>query len=173
MAKKRSKTKAKKKVKKAKKAKKKVALKKKVKKVKAKGKAKGEKVIAAVDHFFGKISVAAFKLKAPLQVGDTIHVKGHTTDLIQRVDSMQIEHQSVSKAGKGAEIGIRVKAKVRAGDTVYLSATSKGIAAQLPPAMGMQKPILPQAKLPAKPAAPPAKESKGADPYGKTRFFKF
>ena len=166
--------------KKAKKVKRKVPLKKKkakkakVKaKVKVKARVKAEKVIAAVDHFFGKISVAAFKLKAPLQVGDTIHVKGHTTDFTQRVDSMQIEHRSVAKAGKGAEIGIKVKAKVRAGDAVYLSAASKGIAAQLPPPIGTQKPSLPQALPRSRPAPPPAKKTEKSDPYGKTRFLKF
>ena len=83
-----AKKKTKKKAKKVTKAKKKVAKKKVVrKKAKTKGmrpKAK-EKILGLVDHFFGKINVAAIKLKAPLKVGDFIHVKGHTTDFIKDI----------------------------------------------------------------------------------------
>ncbi len=151
-----AKKKSKKKVKKAKK--KVVRGKKKAPKAKVKAKAKGEKVIAVVDHFFGKISVAAFKLKAPLRVGDMIHIKGHTTDFVQKVDSMQIEHQNVPKAGKGAEIGIKVRDKVRAGDIVYLAASEKGVFAQ-------------PAVLSAPSPATTRPEKTG--PYGTTRFLKF
>ena len=176
-----AKKKAKKKAKKAKKKlkKKKIIRAKKAKKTrtKAKAKVKREKVIAVVDHFFGKISVAAFKLKAPLRAGDMIHIKGHTTDFIQKVDSMQIEHQSVARAGKGAEVGIKVKGKVRAGDTVYFATGEKEITAQ--PA-AVQKPMFPTASFQSpKPAAPPASRptpppaQKKSNPYGNTRFLKF
>ena len=50
-----------------------------------------EKVLGMIDHYFGKIGVAAIKMKAPVKVGDVIHIKGHTTDFVQRVDSIQIE----------------------------------------------------------------------------------
>ena len=123
--------KAKKKVKKAKK-KKVVRKKKKVGKVKARKKKiirkkavkakRKEKVLGMVDHFFGKISVAAIRIKSPIKVGDVIHIKGHTTDFTQRVDSMQIEHQNVLKAKKGDDIGISVKDKVREHDVVSLAA---------------------------------------------------
>lgn len=100
---------------------------KKVKKAKVKAKAK-EKVLGMVDHFFGKISVAAIKVKAPIKVGDAIHIKGHTTDFTQKVESMQIEHENVTKAKKGDDIGVKVKEHVREHDIVYLS--SKPGAAQ-------------------------------------------
>lgn len=81
---------------------------------------KKEVKIGEVSHYFGKISVAAIKLTdGDLKVGDVIHIKGHTTDLTQRIDSMQIEHNKVNEAKVGADIGIKVTEHVRDKDTVY------------------------------------------------------
>ncbi len=80
-----------------------------------------EKKLGKVDHFFGHISVAAIKLTSPIKVGDNIHILGHTTNFTQIISSMQIEHLSVPSAKKGDDIGIKVKGKVREGDTVYLA----------------------------------------------------
>jgi putative protease len=79
-----------------------------------------EKKVGQVIKFFGKIGVAAIRLsEGSLKVGDQIHFVGHTTDVTQAVDSMQIENSNVQEAGPGADIGIRVKDKVREHDTVY------------------------------------------------------
>jgi translation elongation factor EF-1alpha len=79
-----------------------------------------EKKIGVVEHYFGKIGVAAIKMKSTMSVGDTIHIKGHTTDFEQAVDSIQIEHESVQKVKKGDDIGIKVKDHVREGDEVFI-----------------------------------------------------
>lgn len=79
----------------------------------------GETEVGIVEHFFGEINVAAIKLRKPLKVGDKIHIKGHTTDFSQTVDSIQIEHQSVTEAPSGSDIGIKVKDRVREHDIVY------------------------------------------------------
>jgi translation initiation factor IF-2 len=79
-----------------------------------------EKKVGLIIKFFGKIGVAAIRLTdASLKVGDQIHVVGHTTDFSQSVDSMQIENQNVQEAGPGADIGIKVKERVREHDIVY------------------------------------------------------
>ena len=73
-----------------------------------------------VSKYFGQISVAAIEITAgKLNVGDTIKVKGHTTDLTEKVQSMQIEHETVENAKKGDSIGIKVTDKVRRKDKVY------------------------------------------------------
>lgn len=72
-----------------------------------------------ITHVYKKISVAVVELSEPLQVGDTIHISGRTTDLTQKVESMQIEHQNVEKAERGQSIGLRVKGEVRERDLVY------------------------------------------------------
>jgi putative protease len=75
--------------------------------------------IGKVTHFFGRLNVAALNLTDTLRVGDTIHVLGRTTDLTERVDSMEIEHQSIQQAGPGDDVAIRVTGRVREHDTVY------------------------------------------------------
>ena len=80
-----------------------------------------EKEIGKVIHFWGHISVAGIDItKGELKVGDTIHIKGHTTDFTQKVDSIHIEENAIEKAEIGDSIGVRVKEHVRQHDTVYL-----------------------------------------------------
>jgi len=75
--------------------------------------------IGRITHFFPKISVAVIELKASLSVGDSIVVKGPTTDFEQVVDSMQIEHENVQRAEAGQSIGLKVTERVRETDLVY------------------------------------------------------
>lgn len=78
-----------------------------------------EKQVGRVTHFFGKANVAAVELEDELKVGDTIRVKGHTSDWTQEVGSMQIEHDAVEKAGPGDVIGLRVDNHAREHDIVF------------------------------------------------------
>ena len=80
----------------------------------------GEEFIGVVTHYFGHLSVAAIRLESGgLRVGDTIRILGHTSDFRQRVDSMQVEHQPVTEAGKRQEIGLKVSQHAREHDAVY------------------------------------------------------
>lgn len=78
-----------------------------------------EKLIGKITHYYGKIEVGIVELSDTLKVGDTIHIKGASTDFTQTVDSMQIEHENVDVAKKKDVIGLQVKEKVREGDEVY------------------------------------------------------
>ena len=79
-----------------------------------------EKKVGEVIKFFGKIGVAAIRIsEGSLKAGDTIHIVGHTTDITEIIDSMQIENKNVQEAGPGADIGIKIKDKVREHDVVY------------------------------------------------------
>jgi len=75
--------------------------------------------IGAVTHYFGHLDVMAIKLTGSLAVGDTLHIKGHTTDLTVAVDSIQIEHKAVQQAAQGDNVGIKVPGHVREHDKVY------------------------------------------------------
>jgi len=75
--------------------------------------------VGHITHFFPKISVAVIELKETLKAGDTIVIKGPTTDFEQKVDSMQIEHKSIPEAEAGQSIGLKVAARVRETDVVY------------------------------------------------------
>jgi hypothetical protein len=80
----------------------------------------GEERVGFVTHYYGHLSVAAIRLESgSLRVGDTIRILGHTSDFRQRVDSMQIERQPVTEAGKRQEIGIKVTEHARENDEVY------------------------------------------------------
>ena len=79
-----------------------------------------ETEIGIIEHYFGKIGVAALRITGgQLCVGDTVHIQGHTTDLTINVDSIQVEHNSVDKAKKGDAVGIKVSQPVRVHDTVF------------------------------------------------------
>ena len=78
-----------------------------------------EERVGVVTHYFGHIQVAAFKLEAPLAVGDTIHIKGHTSDFTQKVESMQLEHESIEAGEPGQEIAITVVEHAREHDEVF------------------------------------------------------
>ena len=78
-----------------------------------------EQEIGRVMDFFARPVVAGIDMSGTLKVGDSIHIKGHTTDIEMVVDSMQIDNANVSEAKKGQSVGIKVPDRVRAGDTVY------------------------------------------------------
>ncbi len=78
-----------------------------------------EQQIGVINEFFAHINVAGVELSDTMRLGDTIHIKGHTTDLEQTVDSMQIEHDQVEEARAGQAVGIKVKDRVRRGDQVF------------------------------------------------------
>jgi putative protease len=80
----------------------------------------GEEFVGVVTHYYGHLSVAAIRIESgSLSVGDTIRILGHTSDFRQRIVSMQIEHESVTEAGKRQEIGIKVSQHAREHDDVY------------------------------------------------------
>jgi hypothetical protein len=78
-----------------------------------------EKRIGVVDHFFSNISVGMIKLTDVLKVGDSIHVKGNTSDFTQEILGMQIDRVPAQEAKPGDLISIKVDQKVRKDDIVY------------------------------------------------------
>jgi len=78
-----------------------------------------EAKIGTVIDYYAKIGVAAIRLTdGDLRVGDRIRIRGHTTDLTQTAESIQIEHQSVPRAERGHEIAVKVPERVRRHDEV-------------------------------------------------------
>ena len=79
-----------------------------------------EKEIGKIAHYFSHVGVGVIEISGgELKVGDTIAIKGHTTKLEQKIESMQIEHDVVEAAKKGDSVGTKVKERVRPGDKVY------------------------------------------------------
>ncbi|HVQ60493.1 MAG TPA: hypothetical protein VMS53_00270 [Burkholderiales bacterium] len=80
----------------------------------------GEEPIGIVTHYYGHLSVAVLRLDTgTLHVGDTIRILGHTTDLRQKIQSLQIDHETVDEVGRRLEFGLKVAAHVREHDVVY------------------------------------------------------
>lgn len=80
-----------------------------------------EKLIGKITHYFSHIGVGVIELtEGELKVGDTIHIKGHTTDFTQKIDSLQIDKKPVDKIGPGESAGLKVTEHVRDNDQVFL-----------------------------------------------------
>jgi len=77
-----------------------------------------ETEIGEVMTYYANIGVAAIDLTGSVKVGDTIIFRGFTTDMEHKVDSMQIEHESVQEAKAGDQIGIKIPGNVRKIDRV-------------------------------------------------------
>ena len=76
-------------------------------------------LLGQVEDYFAHVNVLALKLLAPVSVGDMIRIKGHTTDITQKVESMQIEHQPVQTASAGDSVGIKIADRARRTDVVH------------------------------------------------------
>lgn len=79
----------------------------------------GAVFLGKIKNYFSHLNACALTLEAGLSVGDTIRIKGHTTDLTQKVESLQVNHLGVQSAAAGEDAAIAVADKVRIGDAVY------------------------------------------------------
>ena len=83
--------------------------------------AQNEVAAGIVTHYYSHLGVAVIQVnKGEIKVGETIHIKGHTTDFTQQVDSMEYEHQHIDRAPAGRSVGLKVKDHTREHDIVYL-----------------------------------------------------
>ncbi|MBU4535293.1 MAG: U32 family peptidase [Euryarchaeota archaeon] len=79
-----------------------------------------KKDVGEVVNYFSQVKAAEVRLWADLKVGDHLIIQGPTTGSIkQKVESMQMEGSSITKAVKGDNAGLKVDEKVRPGDLVY------------------------------------------------------
>ena len=79
-----------------------------------------DQFIGTVIHQWRQVKAALITLAdGELQLGDTIHIKGHTTDFVQTLESMQVDHEPVDSARAGDEVAIGVTDRVRVQDRVF------------------------------------------------------
>jgi U32 family peptidase len=79
-----------------------------------------EEQVAVIVKFFAKPSVAALEVtNGSIIKGDLLRYKGHTTDFIEEITSMEVDNQSVDEAKVGDLVGVKVKERVRENDKVY------------------------------------------------------
>lgn len=75
--------------------------------------------VGSVNHYYDKLGVAIIKLTKSLKVGDVLMFGDEEKGFKQEVSSMQLDHEPISSAKKGDEIGIKVEKKAREGTPVY------------------------------------------------------
>jgi len=79
-----------------------------------------ETKVGVITHYFGKLGVAVVKAtEGPIAVGDKIHIKGHTTDHTQVVESLQVEHRAVPRIEVGQDAGMQVGCHAHEHDQVF------------------------------------------------------
>ncbi|HEY8108749.1 MAG TPA: translation elongation factor-like protein [Patescibacteria group bacterium] len=82
---------------------------------------KVEQPIGRVTHYFDQLKVAVIKLEKSkgLKVGDSVRIEGGELDYEQKIDSLQVDHESVKSVKAGDDFGTKVKKKVHEGYRVY------------------------------------------------------
>jgi len=76
--------------------------------------------VGRISHYFSKIQVGVARITGDrLKVGDVVHIKGHSSDFFQKIESMQIEHQPVEEARAGEEVAFKVDLPVRENDLIF------------------------------------------------------
>ena len=76
--------------------------------------------IGKITHYYDKIGVAILELDGDLGSGDKIKfVRGGEELFEQNVDSMQVEHHKVDRAGKGDVVGLKTNEPLKEGTEVY------------------------------------------------------
>jgi len=80
-----------------------------------------EQQIGVVTHYYSHLSVVALQLEpgTKVRVGDVIHIRGHTTDFTQKVESLEVNHAPVTEVGSHDDFGLRVVEHAREHDIVY------------------------------------------------------
>jgi hypothetical protein len=80
-----------------------------------------EQRIGVVTHYYSHLSVVALKLEpgTTLRVGDVIHIRGHTSDFTQKVESLEVNHAPVTEVEPDDDFGLKVVEHAREHDTVY------------------------------------------------------
>ena len=76
--------------------------------------------IGKVMHYYNHLQVAVLSLTDNLKLGDKIHIFGHTTNLIERVASMEVDRHPVEWVQAGEDVAIKVNEPVHEHDKVYL-----------------------------------------------------
>ena len=78
-----------------------------------------EQQVGRVTHYFGHIQVASIVLEDELKVGDTVHIKGRTSDFTQPINSMEFDHKKIEMGTKGQEVAVGVVQHARQHDEVF------------------------------------------------------
>jgi len=78
------------------------------------------RIVGKVTHYFPHVKAGVILVSdGTIAVGDTLRIKGHTTEFKQKIKSMQINNVPITEAKPGQEVGLLLKSRVRHNDVVY------------------------------------------------------
>lgn len=72
--------------------------------------------------YFSHLGIAVLDIRPLLRAGEYVHLSGHTTDFVQPVGTMQINHRSIESAEPGDDSATKVTGHMRVGDKVLVRA---------------------------------------------------
>jgi hypothetical protein len=75
--------------------------------------------IGKVVHYFDKAGVAVVRLDESLKLGDAIKVSKGGNDFEMTVDSMQIDHESVTECPAEGEVAIKMACPTKTGARIF------------------------------------------------------
>jgi putative protease len=75
--------------------------------------------VGVVLHYYPRAGAGVVALSRPIHRGDTIHVRGQTTDFVQSVQELALDGASVSEGAPPQQVGLRLVERARVGDRVY------------------------------------------------------
>lgn len=79
-----------------------------------------DKELGKIIHFYDKAGVAVLSLTGgSLEVGDTVKFVKGADEHTEKIESMQVEHESVQSVKKGDEVAIKVSAAIKLGAKIY------------------------------------------------------
>lgn len=82
---------------------------------------KQEILVGKITHYFGKIGVGVIEItEGEIGVGDKIKIDRGEGSFEQVVTSMQVNHESVARAVKGDQAGLKTDQPVKEGDKVFI-----------------------------------------------------
>lgn len=79
-----------------------------------------DKPIGKVTHYYDKLGVAIIDLsKGGLKSGDEVKFKRGEEEFSQKIESLQVEHETVDSVKKGDSFGVKVDKPTKPGTEVY------------------------------------------------------
>ena len=75
--------------------------------------------IGRITHYYNHLNVAVLNLNDVLKLGDKIRIRGHATNLVERVASMEVDRRMAIWAKPGDDVTIKVNGPVHTHDVVY------------------------------------------------------
>lgn len=78
-----------------------------------------EKLVGKITHYYSRLGVAVLELSGEIRLADELHILGRITDFTQYVNSLEINHQKIERAGPGVEVALLLEDYARPGDAVF------------------------------------------------------